>query len=159
MDLKVKILIERAENELLASRALKMMSEDVSLKNLTELPPDTTFYSAVISHAYYAIFHSAKAYLLSKNVSLPEQGQHQAVYFSFRSAVRNGDLDAELLALYEEVKIKAEALLEIFEKEEKNRAKFTYKTVAEANKEPAESSIKNARTFFTHLRGLIENIY
>ena len=81
---------------------------------------------------------------------------HRFFDFAFRKLVREGKLDVELLNLYEEVKVKAQTLLEIFEKEGQNRTKFTYKTLAHANKEPAESSIKNAKTFFTHLRELIE---
>jgi len=155
MDLEVKLLVERAENELLAARTLKMISENAALKNSIELRPESTFYSAVISHAYYTIFYCAKAYLLSKKIPLPEQGQHQAVYFGFKKLVREGQITEDLLKLYDEVKVKAETLLEIFETEEENRTKFTYKTSAQANKEPAESSIKNSQLFFSYIRDLI----
>ena len=80
MDLEVKLLIERGEHELILASALKEVSENAAVKTTIELLPDATFYSAVISHAYYSIFYMAKAYLTSKKVPLPEQGQHQAVY-------------------------------------------------------------------------------
>ncbi len=154
MDLEVSLLIKRAENELLAARALKKISEDTSLKISAELPSDTTFYSSVISHAYYAIFYSAKAYLIKRGVMLPEQGQHQAVYFAFKKLVRETQIIADLIAFYDEIKLKTETLLEIFETEGENRAKFTYKTLAQANKEPAESSIRNAQLFFSYIKNL-----
>ncbi|HLC53879.1 MAG TPA: HEPN domain-containing protein [Candidatus Nanoarchaeia archaeon] len=119
------------------------------------MPSAETFYSSAIAHAYYTIFYSARAYLMKKGLKLPEQGQHQAVYFAFRSLVRQGKIAAELLELYEDVKVKAEKLLEILEKEEENRTKFTYKTFAQANKEPANDSLNNAEIFLTEMKGLI----
>lgn len=156
MDSKVKPLIERAEHEILTANHLKKVSEDSKLKELSNIPSSTTFYSAVIEHAYYAIFNCAKAYLVSKDIELPEQGQHQAVYYKFRKFVQQGILSKELLEIYEEVKIKAKALLEILEKEEKKRTEYTYKTLPQANRLPAEDSIENADFFVRHLRLLIE---
>lgn len=136
---------------------LKFITENNELKRDTfKIDDALTFYSAVIAHAYYAIFYSAKAYLVKKGIVLPEQGQHQAVYFAFRKLVREGNLAVELLTLYEEVKVKAETLLEIFEKEEKNRTEFTYKTLAQANKEPADASMTNAQIFLSQMKELIE---
>ena len=51
--------------------------------------------------------------------------------------------------------MKADMLLEILEKEEENRTKFTYKTLAQANKAPADESIKNAEIFLNEIKGLI----
>lgn len=150
MDLEVDLLIKRAENELMAANTLQKISNDALLKTSAELLPDITFYSSVISHAYYSIFYSARAYVMKKRISLPEQGQHQAVYFGFKKLVREGKIAQELLMLYDEVRIKAETLLEIFEIEEENRTKFTYKTLSQANKEPAENSSKMHK-FFYHI--------
>ena len=46
--------------------------------------------------------------------------------------------------------VKAESLLEIFRAEKKKRGDFTYNTIAQANIEPANESLKNAKTFFKH---------
>ena len=66
MDLMIRIYLERAENEILASKSLKRLSEDEEAKKEFSIPPDTTFYSSVISHAFYAIFYATKALLLAK---------------------------------------------------------------------------------------------
>ena len=53
-------------------------------------------------------------------------------------------------------KIKADTLLGIFRIEKKKRGDFTYQTLSQANKEPAEESIKNAKAFFSHIYLLIK---
>ena len=155
MDSEVELSIKRMENELIAARALFFLSELAEAKTLLKVPSRETFYSSAIGHAYYAIFYGAKAYLIKKGMKFSEQGQHQAVYYAFRKFVRQGKIAAELLELYEEVKVKADMLLEILEKEEENRTKFTYKTLAQANKAPADESIKNAEIFLNEIKGLI----
>ncbi len=77
-----KICLERADNELYLAGSIQILSDNSKLKKeYFNLEESITFYSAVISHAYYAIFYSAKAYLISKGIDIPEQGQHQHVYF------------------------------------------------------------------------------
>ncbi|MBX4196055.1 HEPN domain-containing protein [Candidatus Pacearchaeota archaeon] len=148
--------IKRVQNELVAAEAFFSLSELAEAKVLLKVPRDETFYSAVIGHAYYSIFYAAKAYVLYTGTKLPEQGQHKAVYSAFKRLVKQGKIDSALLELYDEVKVKAETLLEILEGEEKKRTTFTYKTHSQANKDPASDSIKNAQVFFSHLKGLIE---
>jgi uncharacterized protein (UPF0332 family) len=155
MDLKDEVLIERAEHEIVVSELLNKLSEDSPEKEALNVSLGTTFYSAVISHAYYAIFYSAKYYLLSKNTAVPEQGQHNFVYQKFRRLVKTGELDNELLEIYEDAKIKAETLLLILEDEEEKRTEYTYKTYPQANKEPAEKSIENAKFFVSHIRDIV----
>lgn len=153
MDSGVNLLLDRADNELLAARSLHKLSEDNKLKTDVLLPPQTTFYSSVISHSYYCIFYSAKAYLLYKNIKLSsEQGQHQQVYFKFKQLVQKGILQKELLEIYEDIKLKAEKLLEILHEEKEKRKIFAYQTIPQANKLPAEDSIKNASFFISHIK-------
>lgn len=153
MDSMASILLNRSENEILAARLLGKLSDNEELAKNLELPKGTTFYSAVINHSYYAIFYCAKAYLLAKGIYLrSKQGQHQQVYHKFRRLVKEGVIDNELLKIYEEIKIKAESLLEILHNEKEKRRTFTYETIPQANKEPAEDSIKNAIIFVSHLK-------
>ncbi len=156
MDSKVKLLLDRADNELLAARSLQKLSDGEKLKTDLLLPPETTFYSSVINHSYYSIFYSAKAYLLHKNIKLSsEQGQHQQVYFKFKQLVQKGILQRELLEIYEDIKLKAEKLLDILYEEKEKRKIFTYQTIPQANKSPAEDSLKNASFFISHIKSFI----
>lgn len=156
MDSKVNLFIGRAENEILAAQSLKRLSEEDSLKTEFNLPISTSFYSSVISHAYYSIFYSAKAYLMHKNVSLlSKQGQHQQVYFEFRKLVNKGVIETELLKIYEDIKGKAEVLLDILKTEKDKRTNFSYETIPQANKQPAQDSLDNAIFFISHIRALI----
>lgn len=157
MDSEVSMLLDRAENELVIALALDKLSEKEDLASPLDIPRGTTFYSSVISHCYYAIFNSAKAYLVSKKVKLEKQGQHQQVYFAFRRMVKEGIIEKELLKIYEDLKVKAESLLEILNSEREKRKTFTYETVAQANKKPAEDSIKNAKEFISHIKRMIGN--
>lgn len=157
MDSKASLFMQRADNEMLAAISLKKLSEDEKGLTAFALPKGTTFYSSVISHSYYAVFYSAKAYLISKNIELPsKQGQHQQVYFKFKKLVKEGIIDKELLKIYEDVKIKAEALLDIIKTERTKRHDFTYETLPQANKSPAEESLKNAEFFLSHIKKFIE---
>lgn len=156
MDSEANLLLDRADNELLAAKALHKLSEDNELKISMLLPPKTTFYSSVIGHSYYCIFYSAKAYLIHKDIKLSsEQGQHQQVYFKFKQFVQKGVLQSELLKIYDDIKLKAEKLLEILHEEKEKRKIFTYQTIPQANKSPAEDSIKNANFFISHIKSFI----
>ena len=79
-----------------------------------------TFYSAVISHAYYCIFYSAKAYLLKKGIKINAPEEHRKTYEAFKELTDKGELDVELLKLYEKMLVKADTLLGIFRIEKKN---------------------------------------
>jgi len=156
MVLITELLLKRAENEIVTAEKLKRMSEDSETKTFMEIPKDMTFYSAVISHSYYAVFYSAKAYLLARNVPLlSRQGQHQQVYFEFRKLVQNGVIEKELLTVYEDVKARAEVLLEILKTEKDKRTNFVYETIPQANKQPAEDSLNNAVFFVSHIKGFL----
>ena len=60
MDSEVKIYLTRSENELRLANALFKISQDDRLKDEVEVYIGDTFYSAVISHAYYSIFYMAR---------------------------------------------------------------------------------------------------
>jgi len=72
-----------------------------------------------------------------------------------KKLVKLGDLDKELISIYEDAKIKAETLLSILEDEEEKRTQYTYKSLPQANKQPAESSIENTRFFVSHIKAFL----
>jgi uncharacterized protein (UPF0332 family) len=157
MDSGVKLYVERAENELRLAKAVFNLSKNERFKIELEANPDDTFYSAVISHSYYSIFYCAKAYLFFKNIKFPEQGQHQAVYYQFRKFVIKGVIGKELLKIYNDLIVKADELLNLFEHEKSKRGHFVYKTTAQANVEPAQESINNTIKFLSNIKAIIEN--
>lgn len=157
MDIEVKLLLDRADNELLAAKILKKVSEEDTLKNNLSVPIKTTFYSSVISHSYYAIFYSARAALLSVGIKISAPFIHNKVYDEFKKAfVDSGKLDKHILDAYETLLVRAEDLLHIMKEEKSKRGKFTYKTFPQANKDPAEDSIINANLFFTHIKNMLQ---
>lgn len=113
-----------------------------------------TYYSAVISHAYYSIFYAAKAYLLTKGVKTEAPEEHKKTFEEFSILAGKGVIDVELLKLYEKMLVKAETLLSMFKLEKRKRGKFTYRTLPQANRDPAKESIENAQTFFKHIYNL-----
>ena len=151
MDSAYKRYIQRARNELNLSLILMRISEDGNMQtNLFNLPEDT-YFSAVISHAYYCIFYIAKAYLFTKGVQTEAPEEHKKTFTAFGELVTQGIVDVELLKIYEKMLVRAETLLSIFALEKGKRGKFTYHTLSQANREPAAESIQNAETFFRHL--------
>ena len=157
MDSMAEIYLERAGNELLAADSLKKLSEDAKAKEEFSLPQSTTFYSSVISHSYYAIFYSAKAILLTKGVKTSAPDVHKKTYEEFeRVFVNSGILDMKLFEIYKKMVVRADSLLQIFWDEKWKRGNFTYKTIPQANKEPADDSLKNAKIFVSNISKIIK---
>ncbi len=157
MDSMAKIYLERAGNELLVADSLKKLSEDAKSREEFSLPQSTTFYSSVISHSYYAIFYSAKAILLTKGVKTSAPDVHKKTYEEFeRVFVNSGILDMKLFEIYKKMVVRADALLQIFKDEKWKRGNFTYKTIPQANKEPADDSLKNAKIFVSNISKIIK---
>lgn len=151
MDSACKRYVQRAQNELNLSLIIMRISEDSDMQiDLFNLPKDT-YYSAVISHAYYCIFYTAKAYLLTKGVQTEAPEEHKKTFAAFGELIQQGIVDVELLKIYEKMLVRAETLLSIFAFEKGKRGTFTYHTLSQANREPAQESIRNGETFFRHL--------
>lgn len=155
MDSLTKLYLERAENEIVLAETLAKLSSEDDVKSQLNIDEGVTFYSAVISHSYYAIFYSTKAYLLSKNVKVKAPQEHKKTFTQFRKLVKEKVLDKELLELYKEVLIKADALLDILKTERQKRGKFTYERLPQANRKPALASLENAQKFFKHFYNLL----
>lgn len=127
MDSDTKLYLERAENELRLAEIIMQLSLNPDLqKNIPEIIKTDTYFSFVISHAYYSIFYTAKAYLITKGIITKVPNEHKKTYSQFKKLVSQGIIDKELLRLYEEVLVKAEKLLGIFKVEKKKRGEFTY---------------------------------
>ncbi len=156
MDSLVEIFLERAGNEIMAAESLKKLSEENDAKEEFSLPQDTTFYSSVISHSYYAIFYAAKAILLTKNIKTASPEIHKRTYEEFKkNFVDNGVLDVQLLEIYRKMVVRADDLLDIFRDEKRKRGDFTYQTIPQANKQYADDSIKNAKMFVSNISNVI----
>ena len=158
MDSDTKLYLERAENELRLAEIIMQLSLNPELqKNIPETSKTDTYFSSVISHAYYSIFYTAKAYLNTKGIITKVPNEHKKTYNQLKKLVSQGIIDKELLRLYEEVLVKAEKLLGIFKIEKKKRGEFTYQRIAQANLEPAKESLENAKTFLKHIYDLCNN--
>ncbi len=155
MDSDTKLYLERARNELKLAEIIMQLSinKDIQAK-MSEIDKPETYFSSVISHSYYSIFYTAKAYLITKGIITKAPEEHKKAYEEFRGLVLQGIVDKELLMLYEEVLLKAEELLGIFKIEKKKRGEFTYQRIAQANLEPAKESLDNAKKFIKHIYDL-----
>jgi len=155
MDSTAEIYLERADNEILAAESLKRLSEMPKDKEDFDLPSDVTFYSSVISHSYYAIFYAAKALLLTKGIKTYSPDIHKKTYLQFKDTfVDTGILDVNLLKIYTTMAVRADELLEIFKDEKWKRGNFTYNTIPQANKAPADESLNHAKFFVSNLMNI-----
>lgn len=158
MDSMIKIYLERADNEILTAKSLKRLSEETITKQKFQIPERITFYSSVISHSYYAIFYAAKAILLTKSIKTTSPEVHKKTFEALKTEfVQTGILDVKLLEIYRKMIIRADELLQIFKDEKWKRGHFTYQIISQANKEPAEDSIKNAAVFVTNIIKIIKH--
>lgn len=156
MDLNYKLYIERANNELKLAEIIFNLSENKEVQlNIFKIADPETYFSSVISHAYYCIFYCAKAYLAKRGIKTKPPEEHKKTYEEFSKFVEEGILDKELLIIYENELIKAENLLEIFKKEKKKRGKFTYQKLPQANKQPAFESLENSKKFFKSIYNIL----
>lgn len=157
MDSQYKPYIERAANEMkLAEMIFKISLDDTLQISVFKIPNPETYFSGVISHSYYAIFYCAKAYLTKKGIKTEFPNEHMKTFDEFKKFIDDGILDVELLNIYEQLLLRAETLLSIFHEEKGKRTKYTYKKLPQANKEPAEESMKNSRVFFKHINKILE---
>ena len=83
MDSKVKIYLKRAQNEFQLAKGLIAPSHKEDIKLELEINKEETFYSSVISHAYYSIFYSAKALLLIKGIDAKAPEVHKKTFDKF----------------------------------------------------------------------------
>ena len=115
MDSDTKLYLERAQNELKLADIIMQISvnKDIQMK-IPDIDKPDTYFSSVISHSYYSIFYTAKAYLIIKGIITKVPEEHKKTYNEFKKLVSQGIVDGELLRLYEEVLVKAEELLGIF---------------------------------------------
>jgi len=143
MDLEANDFLKRANNELVLAEKIKLITEDSPIKITLNVPGDMTFYSSVISHSYYSIFYAAKALLLTKKIKPSSPEIHKKTFDAFKKEfVDTGILDVNLL--------------EIYKKEKWKRGNFTYQTIPQANKEPAEESLTHAKQFVANITKVIE---
>ncbi|MEK6887668.1 MAG: hypothetical protein AABX14_01855 [Candidatus Aenigmatarchaeota archaeon] len=157
MDSMARLFAERARNELKIAEVLLRFSEDTDAKMVFGIQESMTFYSGAIAHAYYCIFYSAKAVLATKDIKTSAPKIHKKTFDAFKKHfVDTGIIDAELLKIYRSMIIRADDLLEIFSLEKSKRGDFTYKTIPQANRKPAEESLKNAKTFAINIFKIIE---
>lgn len=158
MGSKVDLYLKRAMSELEIAGILEKISYDKDVKLQFNLSEESTYFSGVISHAYYCIFYSAKAMLLSKNVDTKSPNIHQKTLDAFKTEfIDTGILDARLFVIYKEMIIKAETLLALFRTEKRKRGDYTYNTIAQANADPAKESICNAKEFVKHTNTYLLN--
>ena len=104
-----ELYLRRARNELNLSVMVMKISEDPKLQmGLFSMPYEDTYFSAVISHAYYCIFYAAKSYLLIKGVKTKPPEEHRKTYEAIERLAKEGVIDIDLLKAYRELMIRAE---------------------------------------------------
>lgn len=159
MDSIIKLYLIRGEDEfLLATNDLKISIDEAIKQNLGILK-EKTFYYSVISHSYYSIFYTAKAYLLSKGIKTYAPEEHRKTYEEFKNFVNSGLLNQELLTIYDDAMNKAEELLNIYFDEKKKRGRFNYNIRSEANLIYAKESINGAKKFLSAIKNILETLW
>lgn len=159
MKSNIKLYLERAANEFRLAKTLFNLSKTKEDKIKLGANSDDTFYSATISHSYYAIFYSAKAILLTKKLKIKGSEVHKKTFEKFKEVfVDTGILDTQLLKIYKKMIVRADQLLHIFKQEKWKRGHFTYKTLPQANIEPAKSSIQHAKIFLSNVKKICQKM-
>jgi hypothetical protein len=104
-----KLYTHRAENEIKLAEIIFTISDKTKIQTEVFAVNDPeTYYSAVIAHSYYSIFYSAKAYLEIKGIKISAPKEHKKAFEEFKKFVDSGELDVELLKIYQEALVRAE---------------------------------------------------
>ena len=156
MDSEVKLYLQRAENEIILAKTDFEISLSEELKNILKIAKEKTFFNDVISHSYYSIFYTAKACLLSKGIKTEPPEEHKKTYEEFKKIVDSGELDRQLIEIYEKEAEKAEILLMIFFREKRKRGRIVYNVNANSNMPYAKESVDNARKFVSIIKSILE---
>ena len=83
--------------------------------------------------------------------------EHRKTLNEFEKLVIISEIDKELLKIYRDISVKADELLGIFIIEKSKRGRFTYKKLPQANIEPAQASLRNAKRFLKNINLMIKN--
>ena len=82
MDLNYNLYLERAKNEIKFAGIALFVSNNKKIQvDVMKIDEPETYYSSVISHSYYCIFYSAKAYLLKKGIKTKIPNEHKKTYY------------------------------------------------------------------------------
>ena len=139
------------------AEGLLKISTDKELKDKLGYVENITFFDWVIVSSYYSIFHAAQSLLGLKKIKIIKR-MHYATLVSFaKHFIINKDLEDELFFIYEDSKIKAKNLLEIFSEEKIKRGNFQYHRLSRNNIVPAKESINNARIFLEAVQEVLRN--
>ena len=157
-DHKEILYLNRAKNELDLANVIFKISIKTKLKLDLELKEDSTYFSNVINNSYYCIFYSAKALPYTRGIITTVPDEHKKTLEEFEKLADSGHIDKELVRIYKEIIIKAEELLGIFAKEKSKRGKFTYRTLPQANLEPAKESLENAEKFYKNINLIVPKV-
>jgi uncharacterized protein (UPF0332 family) len=156
MDSRALLYLERSHNELELANAVYKLSTNEQAKLLLEVTAESTFYSNVISTAYFAIFYAAKALLSQHGIMTDAPNEHAKTLEAFEQLAAKGGIDAELIRIYRQLIIRAETLLGIFRYERRKRGTFTYKRLPQSNQDPAAESLANAEKFCKNITLLLK---
>ncbi len=87
------VVPKRAENELKLAGIIFKLSKVPKIQTETfDVADPETYYSSVISHSYYCIFYSAKAYLCIKGIRISAPEEHKKAYEAFKKFIDSGSL-------------------------------------------------------------------
>ncbi len=64
--------------------------------------------------------------MAKKRIEISAPEEHKKSFDEFKKFVESGELDVELLKIYQEALVRAEHLLGILKEEKKKRGEFTY---------------------------------
>ncbi len=103
------------------------------------------------------IYSAATAILLTRGIRIHPPDIPKKTLDSFKKhLVDSGFLDVELLGIYKRMIIRAAELLGLFQQEKLKRGNFVYRTIPQANIQPAKESIEHAQTFVRHVVSVLE---
>jgi uncharacterized protein (UPF0332 family) len=117
----------------------------------------------IIVTSYYSMFYIANAVLFKIGYKIGDQSPHKITADALIVFVRN-KLKKRLLEEYEEAQnealpqIKADTLLDEFDKERSKRGTIQYETTAIEKQAKAKTSILRAKTFLFEMEKLLESL-
>ncbi|MFH0837067.1 MAG: hypothetical protein V1870_02975 [Candidatus Aenigmatarchaeota archaeon] len=165
----VEFYIMDGELSIRTAESLFILSNDIKLKNTFILPEDFDSYLWVINTSYYSMFYFAGALLAKNGIKInTEIGIHSKTFDALvfylsekleRKFIKEFEAaqkeSKNLLGIDDNAKKKTIELLARYASEKEKRSTFTYKMGNIAKKNKAETSLKRAKEFIEHVKGLL----
>ena len=155
MESHVQAYLSEAESDLALAKVSYVLSTDKGQRESLSVPKEVNFLKKVSTLSYFAMFHAAKALLISNGIITNFPNEHIKTYLALKDYLHSKGPETPPIRTNRNEAVTPKDLLKIFYREKDKRVDSTYKVTVEATQLEAETSLSNADTFISAMKCLL----